>query len=399
MTESITPSSLAELSSAALTHRLGELFGEERRCLVDFLWHLAEMDRRHGFVALGYGSTFAWCTEALKLPAGSAWRRTTSARLLLRFPIIDTYLRDGRLCMSTLVALREVLDDGNHLELLERASGRTEEEVKVLAATIRPRPEVRESIRPVQTRTVAVLQESSLFTSAPAAASGGEGPAETPAPVSGRERKVDIPVVLVPMPPPPPRIEPIDAQRHSVRLTVGPEFMALLADVKSALSHLVPDGNLEEILRLSMQKTLEVTARRQRAAVEKPVAEKPAPKPCTTPKKWTRYVSAAVRRAVWKRDGGCCTFVGPDGRRCGSRYKLQLDHLKPFAWGGEPTVENLTVRCAEHNLHRAREHFGPRHMAKFSRRRATPAAAPPPVPEGSSPPLGAGAEAGRTRRP
>jgi hypothetical protein len=388
MTYSCVPSSLPELSSEVLTQRLGELFGEERRCLVDFLWHLAEMDRRHGFVALGYSSTFDWCTRALRLPAGSAWRRTTAARLLLKFPAIDGYLRDNRLCMTTLNVLRDVLDPENHRALLEQAADKTEDEVKVLVASLRPLSEVPESIRRVPARPAPKVETPSLFVAVESSTSGPAPtvntvvvPRQDPTPAPAGPRR--------------PRVEPIDATRHSVKFTAGPEFMALLREAKAALSHVVPDGNLEAVLRVCMEKTLEVCTKRQRAVRKRPeqrstdaatnaqdateasggtAIEQSRCEPVEVggharPKTWTRYVSAAVRRAVWKRDEGSCTFRGAGGRRCSSTHRLQLDHLYPYAWGGEATVDNLTLRCAAHNLHRAREHFGEAHMARFSRPR------------------------------
>ena len=46
----------------------------------------------------------------------------------------------------------------------------------------------------------------------------------------------------------------------------------------------------------------------------------------------SRYIPAPVRRAVWLRDGGCCSYVDPhSGRRCESRFLLELDHIVPFA--------------------------------------------------------------------
>ena len=46
----------------------------------------------------------------------------------------------------------------------------------------------------------------------------------------------------------------------------------------------------------------------------------------------SRYIPAPVRREVWRRDGGCCSYVDPhSGRRCGSRFLLELDHIVPFA--------------------------------------------------------------------
>ncbi len=40
----------------------------------------------------------------------------------------------------------------------------------------------------------------------------------------------------------------------------------------------------------------------------------------------SRYIPVAVRRDVWRRDNGCCSSVDPhSGRRCGSRYRLEID--------------------------------------------------------------------------
>ena len=88
-------------------------------------------------------------------------------------------------------------------------------------------------------------------------------------------------------------------------------------------------------------------------------------------------VPAAVRREVWERDGGRCTFTGPGGRRCGSRWKLELDHVVPFARGGDFTTGNLTLRCREHNLFHAQACFGREHMARFRRRTDEPAKVAP----------------------
>lgn len=42
-----------------------------------------------------------------------------------------------------------------------------------------------------------------------------------------------------------------------------------------------------------------------------------------------RRIPSQVRRAVAERDNGRCTFVSPDGCRCGFRNLLQIHHEKP----------------------------------------------------------------------
>ncbi len=129
-----------------------------------------------------------------------------------------------------------------------------------------------------------------------------------------------------------------------------------------------------------MQKTLELCARRKQGARTKRAPEAsetthanasvqvrrtsgPEVDETATPR--TRTIPAAVRRAVWKRDNGCCAYIGKNGKRCGSKHQLEFDHVKPFALGGEATVDGVALHCRAHNLHRARAHFGEAHMAQF----------------------------------
>ena len=58
------------------------------------------------------------------------------------------------------------------------------------------------------------------------------------------------------------------------------------------------------------------------------------------------------------RDGGQCTFVSEDGRRCSARSFLEYDHILEFARGGEATVQNLRLLCRAHNRYAAERTFG-----------------------------------------
>ena len=70
----------------------------------------------------------------------------------------------------------------------------------------------------------------------------------------------------------------------------------------------------------------------------------------------SRYIPAPVRREVWRRDGGCCSYVDPcSGRRCGSRFLLEIDHIVPFALGGDAQPSNLRLHCSAHHRFRHRE--------------------------------------------
>ena len=96
----------------------------------------------------------------------------------------------------------------------------------------------------------------------------------------------------------------------------------------------------------------------------------------TTPRQRGRYVRRAVRRAVWERDGGRCTYVDVTGQRCRETGCLELDHIDPARCGGPPTVSNLRLRCRAHNALAAETAFGREFMAR--KKAASPLEARPP---------------------
>ncbi len=92
----------------------------------------------------------------------------------------------------------------------------------------------------------------------------------------------------------------------------------------------------------------------QAAACAKPAA--PTPTQTSAAKaggRTGRAIPAAVKRAVWRRDQGRCSYVDrTSGRRCGSQHLLQIDHVVPYARGGGAEPNNLRLLCAAHHRHR-----------------------------------------------
>jgi len=80
----------------------------------------------------------------------------------------------------------------------------------------------------------------------------------------------------------------------------------------------------------------------------------------------SRVIPAAVKREVWVRDGGRCQFRLESGELCGSTHRLQFDHVRPVALGGESTVANLRLACSAHNLLAARRVFGDALMDRYA---------------------------------
>ncbi len=80
-----------------------------------------------------------------------------------------------------------------------------------------------------------------------------------------------------------------------------------------------------------------------------------------------RTIPQSVRDEVFIRDGGRCTFVSASGVRCNCRHDLEIDHIVPFAGGGDNSTDNLRLLCAKHNLLEAERIYGKDRIERFYR--------------------------------
>jgi 5-methylcytosine-specific restriction endonuclease McrA len=83
----------------------------------------------------------------------------------------------------------------------------------------------------------------------------------------------------------------------------------------------------------------------------------------------SRQIPAAVRRAVYQRDGGRCRYVNEHGGRCPERHRLEFHHRHPFALGGEHSVANVCLMCRAHNAFLAEGDYGREAMARHRQAR------------------------------
>ena len=96
------------------------------------------------------------------------------------------------------------------------------------------------------------------------------------------------------------------------------------------------------------------TTDRRAAARRKPTGAVPS---TAKPRASGRAIPAAVRRQVWQRDGGHCSYVDREtGRRCNSRHIIEIDHILPYALGGGADPGNLRLVCRAHHRHRHAPH-------------------------------------------
>jgi 5-methylcytosine-specific restriction endonuclease McrA len=373
------PSSLDAKTLAAC---LRSSAGEERDRQVDFLRYLDPFDAHEAYREAGYGSLWQFCLRELLLREGAAGRRIGAMRALREFPALEAALRDGRLSLTTVVTLRTVLTKENLDEVVARAAFKTDEETRHLVATLSPRSAPKEGIRKLPDPAPRLL-EPTPDPARPAArdelvaaraVDAKEAPTapEPPQSVPPQDRP-SFALTAPVRPPNRPALEPLSADQWSMRVTIDAALKGDLEKLKCLLSHKLPDGNVAEVLREAVRCAIEKHGKR-RGAVKPKRERKPAERK-GSPAGAREPIPAAVKRAVWERDGGRCAYVSAEGHRCESRWQLEYDHVEPASRGGPSTVENTRLRCKGHNLLHAEKAFGREHMARFRKRSGSRSAA------------------------
>ena len=297
--------------------RHAEFLRRERGCLADLLVSLAEFDRLALHRELGFATFFDYLHRELGLSRGSAHYRQVATRLVAKFPEVVEPIRDGRLCLTSVIELARVMTDANRHEVLPRFFHVSRQEAKQVAVEILP-------LEVVPRRTV--VTEMSV------------PPSERPGNVNDHSRST------VELAPARTVVEPLTASETRMHVTVSPEFVKLLAKAKKGQSHVHPRATDEQVLT---------------AALELLIAQQ---------EKRRASVPPRVKREVMKRDEGKCTWPLANGGVCGSTVRLEVDHVVPRGKGGPSTVENCRVLCKGHNLEAAREAYGSGLMDLFAPR-------------------------------
>ncbi len=323
-------------TARAFSSRLADLLSREQAAMADFLAALADFDQRRLWEPLGYTSLWLYLHRELGLSKGTAHFRVVAAGLVARFPEVEAALRDGRLCITSVVELAKVLTVENQAEVLPRFFHRSKQEAQAVVAELRPRE---------------VVPRREVMTAIPVR------PVELAIPLPPTADEAHASSTSTPTPTPRPAIEPLTADLRRLHVTVSRRFLEKLEAAKDALSHARPGAEAEAILEAGLDLILAQQAKR-RAQVKRPrKVESPVEAPASVP--------AEVRRAVWTRDGGRCQWPMDSGEICGSTHRLELDHVHPKARGGPATEENLRILCEPHNKLAAWLAYGERWMGRY----------------------------------
>lgn len=292
--------SIPHLPTSELIDRTRQLVREELRIGLEVLRHLREIERRRLYLDLGHSSLYAFCLQELGYSESQAQLRIDAMRAIRDTPEIESKLQTGELSVTSVVKVQRFLRQ----EKTHRAKIYSSvERAKLFSETSG------KSAREVEQALVALSPTSALPTD---------------------------------------KARPLTNELLELRMTVSREAYEQLLKLQQMHSHRMKNPqSLSELVEL-------IAKDATRTVHKKLVGKRDKPDQNIVPlsiKVRSRRVSAAVRREVWRRDQGRCSFRTEDGkRRCDSRSFLQIDHIKPFSQGGaSDQPSNLRLLCGAHN--------------------------------------------------
>jgi hypothetical protein len=150
------------------------------------------------------------------------------------------------------------------------------------------------------------------------------------------------------------RSKAINAEETEIRFTANRALMEKFEKIRNLLG-----------LKLSDQQFASLFEELADLALKKLEPKEDLPTLAKAKVSETRYIPAKVKRAVWNRDAGRCSYVDPQGKRCDSKHALQYEHVTPFAMGEKSTYENLKLLCPSHNQLSAIQAYGLPKMQEF----------------------------------
>jgi hypothetical protein len=354
---------LASIQDDELLRHLVELLGQSRRCESDLVAHIGEVDERGLYAREAVPSMFSYCVEVLHLSEAEAYLRIAAARAGREHPMLLDMLADGRLHLSGIAKLAPILTVENRDAVLSRAVHRSKRQIEELVAELAPRPDVLPLMRrlPIAAPRFGsgVSEPSSDSPATDTAPLRSDGGAEPPDPLrpDGVASSVTSSRAA---------IQCLSPSRYKVQFTASAELSHKLERLRALMRSEVPDGDLGAIIERVVGEKLERLEARRFAKTRAPRSN-----PSTSDvSPGSRHIPAAVRRAVWERDGNRCRYVDAQGRRCSERHRLEYHPRYPFALGGDRSPGNICLMCRAHNRLLAENDYGRKTMSRFRNVRA-----------------------------
>ena len=334
---------VAQLNNQELissTQKLVSVLNENTASLLE---HLAEIDTRMVHREMGYSSMFAYCTQALGLSEGSAYKRMQAACVIRKYPDILLHIANGRINLTGVCVLAPILTEDNYKTLIQQACGRSKRDIERIRAehekTQAPANYVRKTV--VLNHAVVPLRDNLTQKFQETLLSRDETFKTT--------------------------IKPVCEQRYTIRVTLSKEAFENLQQLQEMLSH---TGTTDEATIISKALELAVVSVKKTKAITKGKSMQTPSSDTEQSVPVSRAIPRKIKHAVLSRDKSQCTFVSETGHRCTEKRFLELHHINPYARGGTHSIKNICLMCKAHNQWMAVKDYGMSHMNQYIKNRS-----------------------------
>ena len=377
-------SRIKQLSHGELLSQTKLLVQKERDIHIQVLSYLAEIDSRKLYFRRGFSSLFDYAVRELGYSEGAAYRRVKAMKLCRDLPETEDRLQSGALSLSTACQLQVFFEKQAKKSLLLKPSenvlisaekgkfeGKTAEETVTSAQKQEQKTGIfkqsgfgfesqnqqksEEKTTPYQ--FLSQEEKKSLVKRAEGCSTRATAKllSETDPSLSLPQEKTRF----------------LGKGKMEIKVVIDEECHKRLEELKNLLSHKNPALSYGELLSILSEKGLrkhdprkrntrqrnQKTQRKVSAAKEEEKAKERESISTSAEKhkinKISRTIPSGLRKYIWEKDGGQCTYVDhKTNRRCSSKRFLQIDHIQPFAMGGETEKKNLRLLCAGHNQYR-----------------------------------------------
>ena len=411
-------SEVKSLSNQQLLFQTKFLVQKERNLHIQVLHHLEEIDSRKLYLEQGFSSLFDYAVKELGYSEGAAYRRIKAMKLCRDVPETEDRLKSGRLSLSSACQLQAFFEKKHKKEKMEKlreregiahqkeGSKNEESVLKSKSTTVHQKSVMEDQPDNRSCRSLSIERKQELVKKVE-----GCSTRATMKLLSEEDSSLLVPKEQTRF---------LGKGKVEIKAVIDESCHKKLEELKNLLSHKNPSLSYGELLSILSEEALEkhdpIRKRTKKGRMkEKAVTSAPkwnsqqtkkivtsapkwsspqtkkivtsapkwnsqqtkkavtsAPKwsspqtkkavtsaPKSKTKKLSRAIPAELKRHIWKRDEGQCSYVHPETkRRCGSKHLLQIDHIKPFSLGGKSELSNLRLLCAGHNRFRSERTFG-----------------------------------------
>jgi len=290
------------LADQKLVDKLKVLVRTERKITAEILSFIREVERRRLYLNYHYTSMFLFLTKEIGYSGSAAQRRIESSRLLGELPEIKADLQEGNLNLS-------------QVSLLAQCVRQKEKEDPKITIKSQEKKDL-----------LNLIQNKDFNQSQKIIAQGLD------LKVKKTEKKV--------------------CQKDEslmVEMTLTKEQQGVINRAKEISSHINPNPTMAELFEFLAKFYVQAkdplrqkSSKNKQAAFEKVTTESVVNK--------REHIPSEIKRQVFQKYQICQWRDPKTNQICGSRFQLQIDHIKSIWRGGKNQPENLQLLCRVHNV-------------------------------------------------